>query len=130
MPGVEEKSVNVEVKDSMLFVNGDISLGVEHEALSILYQERENVKRYSRFLSLPLEADSDQAAASVRNGLLTIRFPRKKVGRRLPVNQQQQFQQQNMVQNSYGQFQNLQENPRQEAYNQNQNVQHQVRNQQ
>ncbi len=108
MPGIEEKSVNVEVKDNMLFVGGDIIVGVENEALNILYQERENIRSYSRFLSLPPDADSEQAAANVRNGLLTIRFPKKKIGRRLPINQHQTQFQQAAAQNSYNQVPNNQ----------------------
>lgn len=128
MPGVEEKSVHVEVKDNMLYVGGDIILGLEKEALNIIYQERENIRRYSRLVSLPLEADSEQAAADVKNGMLTIRFP-KKIGRRLPVNQhEQQFSQQYKVQNSYNQasgmenVQNLQHDPYNQAQNQTQNM--------
>ena len=114
MPGVEEKSVNVEVKDNMLFVGGDIVVGVENEVFNILYTERENVKTYSRFLTLPLDVDTEHAGANVKNGLLTIRFPKKKIGRRLPINQQQpQHFQQQTTQN----FQPIQTGYPQDPYN-------------
>jgi HSP20 family molecular chaperone IbpA len=127
MPGIEEKSVHVEVKDGMLYVGGDIVLGLEKETLNIVYQERENIRRYNRFVSLPSEANTGQATANVKNGMLTIRFP-KKIGRRLPVNHhQQQFSQQYTVQKSYNQVpdmqnvQSPQHDPYKQAHNQAQN---------
>ncbi len=118
MPGIEEQSVHVEVRDGMLSVGGEIVLGLEKETLNIVYQERENIRRYNRFVSLPLEANSEQAAANVKNGLLTIRFP-KKIGRRLPVNNQPQQQQQHQQQQQQQQQQFAEQLAVQNSYNQN-----------
>lgn len=119
MPGIEEKSVHAEVKDGMLYVGGDIVPGQERETHNIVYQERENVGRYNRYVTLPLEANSGQATAEVKNGMLTIRFP-KKIGRRLPVSRQQQPSQQYAVPNSYNQAPDMQntQSPPHDPYNQ------------
>lgn len=119
MPGVEEQSVNVEVKDGMLYVGGDAVSGVENESYNILYQERESIRKYRRVVSLPLEADSEQAAAIVKNGMLTVRFPRKKGGRRLPINQPQQYSAQNSYNNQTLNMQNVQNLQTQNVHPQN-----------
>ncbi len=93
MPGVEHNTVNVEIKENFLSVEGNINmeaLELQNEEYRYLYRERDNRSSYSRLLSVPPEVDHEQAAASVKNGLLMVRFPRKTTGRRLSVNPQQQ----------------------------------------
>jgi HSP20 family protein len=98
VPGVELNTVNVEIGNGTLQIDARVEMGLETEELNYLYRERPFYKRYSRMLSVPLEVDRENAAASVKNGLLMVRFPKKAKGRRLQVNQAQPQQQQSQQQ--------------------------------
>ncbi|PKM79148.1 MAG: hypothetical protein CVU88_07285 [Firmicutes bacterium HGW-Firmicutes-13] len=93
IPGADQNAVNVEIRQSSLFVEGQTELGIENEGVKFLYRERRSGIRYSRLLSVPQEVDQEQAAASIRNGLLMVRFPKRTTGRRLNVNQPQHINQ-------------------------------------
>jgi len=94
VPGAELNAVNVEIGNGTLQIDARVEVGLETEELYYLYRERPFNKRYTRILPIPPEVDTENAAASVKNGLLMIRFPKKVTGRRLQVNQQQPRQQQ------------------------------------
>ena len=98
IPGVDYSAVNVEVQDNKLYVEGQentgTGTGIGTDDINYLYRERQPGIKYSRLLSIPLDVDSEEASANVRNGILTVRFPKKATGRRINVNQQQQHQQQ------------------------------------
>ncbi|MDN5347960.1 MAG: hypothetical protein PWP65_1524 [Clostridia bacterium] len=83
VPGVPPGEVGVEVRHQVLYVHGPLP-DFTSQGYHYLYQERPRGS-FSRSLSLPPEADGDRAAASFRNGLLEVRFPRKESGRRLNV---------------------------------------------
>ncbi len=96
IPGVDYSAVNVEIRDNTLYVEGQENIGIGTDDFNYLYRERQPGIKYSRLLTIPQDVDSEQASASARNGILTVRFPKKATGRRINVNQkhqQQQYQQ-------------------------------------
>ena len=101
IPGVEQNTVNVEISNGTLQVNGQIETGLETSELNYLYQERPVNQKYSRLLFIPPQVDSEKAQANIKNGILMVRFPKKMTGRRLQVNpleetaQQEQLRPQN-----------------------------------
>jgi HSP20 family protein len=72
LPGVDPKDVKVECEADVLTISGE----------SRAEEEREggHLERYSSFyrqIPLPEGVEAEQAQASYRNGMLTIRFPRR-----------------------------------------------------
>lgn len=92
VPGVDSGRLNVEVRDSNLFIEGQADMEVKTDGLNYLYRERNPAVKYSRLISIPQDVNSDQASANVKNGLLIVRFPRISNSRKLNVNQQPQAQ--------------------------------------
>jgi len=92
VPGADLNSVDVQIVNGSLKVEARAETGLQAQELNYLYRERPFTKRYARVLIIPLEADQEKAFANVKNGLLTVHFPKKNVGRRVQLNQQQQGQ--------------------------------------
>ncbi|MBS4022913.1 MAG: Hsp20/alpha crystallin family protein [Dethiobacter sp.] len=90
VPGIEINSVNVEIGNGTLQVDGQLETGLPQGNLNYLYQERSPSKKYGRLLSIPPEVDHENVKANVKNGLLMVHFPKKNTGKRLPVNPQEQ----------------------------------------
>jgi HSP20 family protein len=91
MPGIEGPNVSVVLEDDVLTISGE-------------QQEEQEGKdaRVSRYVSfyrqipLPDDIDTEQAEASYRDGVLTVRFPKTRArgsAREIPVTTQQSGQQ-------------------------------------
>jgi HSP20 family protein len=79
LPGVEREDVDVEVAGRRVRVAGE-RRGNDHNGVV-----RRRARQSGRFLlevALPGDVDPDGAAATLRDGLLTIRVPKAEVGRR------------------------------------------------
>jgi len=70
VPGLSDKDLNVSLEDGVLTVSGERK-GLVPEGYTAHRRERSNV-RFSRSLALPLKVDPEKAAASVKDGVLTI----------------------------------------------------------
>jgi len=77
MPGVDEKSIKIEVKDGMLSISAASTREKREKGENYLRQER-YVGSYMRMLSLPKDADADHLKSEYKNGVLTITIPKKK----------------------------------------------------
>jgi HSP20 family molecular chaperone IbpA len=87
MPGVEPGSVEVELHDNTLRLEGQVSLK-DYEGLTPLYTEY-NVGNYQRRFTLTnaQHFDPDQISARLVNGVLEVKLPKTERAkpRRIPV---------------------------------------------
>lgn len=92
MPGIEGSNVSVVVDEDVLTISGEQR---QEEG-----REDAGVERYVSFyrqIALPDGIDTEQAEASYRDGVLTVRFPKTRArgsAREIPVKTQQSGQQQ------------------------------------
>ena len=88
LPGVEEKDVEVLLSDNVLTLKGEKKEEKEEKEKDYYHMER-SYGSFSRVISLPEGVDPEKAEASYKNGVLTIRLPRKKEaaekGRKIPI---------------------------------------------
>lgn len=80
VPGVEEDDIQLELAHNMLTIKGEKSRKSEKKTKDVFRIER-SYGAFQRILSLPNDADSDNIDASFKNGVLTIRLPRKAASR-------------------------------------------------
>jgi len=74
MPGVDENSLEVRVADSVLFLEGRVTLQ-EYDSLSPVYTEY-NIGNYARRFTLSNEIDLDRIKARMTNGVLELELPK------------------------------------------------------
>lgn len=75
LPGIDKDKINLEVTPEQLSLSAEMS--EEKEEKQATYHRRERVWGcYQRTISLPAEVVSDQAKATYRDGLLTVRLPK------------------------------------------------------
>lgn len=86
MPGVDEKSVNINLADGVLTIEGQVSLG-DYENLAPVYTEY-NVGNYCRRFTVSRDVDTENIKARMRNGVLELELPKspKAKPRRIAVN--------------------------------------------
>ncbi|WP_213290465.1 Hsp20/alpha crystallin family protein [Bradyrhizobium sp. sGM-13] len=72
LPGLEEKDVNVELRDGMLTISGEKKSETEDK------ERRFSERYYGRFeRSVPVDdVDQDNVGASFKNGVLTVTLPK------------------------------------------------------
>ena len=80
LPGIERKDVKVDIKDGVLTISGERKYEKEVEEENIHRMERV-YGRFSRSFSLPNNVDVDKVEAKLKNGVLTIRLPKKETAR-------------------------------------------------
>jgi HSP20 family molecular chaperone IbpA len=74
MPGVDEGSLEVQVDDGVLSIEGRVALQ-EYDNLNPVYTEY-NVGNYSRRFSLSNEIDTEHIKARMTQGVLTLELPK------------------------------------------------------
>ncbi len=74
MPGVDEKSVDVELEKNILTITGRVNID-ETKDKSIVYSEYE-VGDYERTFTLSGEIDREKIYATVKNGVLRLELPK------------------------------------------------------
>ncbi len=79
MPGVDESSIDVHLRDHVLSIQGTVS-PVEYEKLSPVYTEY-RVGNYFRRFTLPNSIDHEQIRANVRDGVLELELPKAEKAR-------------------------------------------------
>jgi HSP20 family molecular chaperone IbpA len=75
MPGVSLERLTIEVDKDMLMVEGDASIDMP-EGMEALYADVRST-RYRRSFSLSGELESSQIDASLRDGVLSVRIPKR-----------------------------------------------------
>ena len=88
LPGIEPDNVKLECEDNVLTIRGESRAQQEREG-----ERSERYASFFRRMSLPDGVDADQAQASYRNGVLSIRFPhraQRRTAREIPIGQAQE----------------------------------------
>jgi HSP20 family molecular chaperone IbpA len=85
MPGVDESSVEVNLREGVLSIEGRVSLK-EYDGLRPAYTEY-NVGNFSRRMSVSDHIDAERIAARMSNGVLELQLPKSErvKPRRIPV---------------------------------------------
>jgi HSP20 family protein len=76
IPGVQKNDVQVELQEGMLVVHGEKKSEREEKKDRSRYVER-SYGSFSRAFDLPADADADRLEASFKDGVLTVKVPRK-----------------------------------------------------
>ena len=76
LPGLEKKDIQLEVKDGLLTLHGEKRHESESKEGNLLRRERSYGSFY-RALSLPEAADATKVEATVKNGVLEVRIPKR-----------------------------------------------------
>jgi len=74
MPGVDEKTVDIELEKNLLTITGRVENGRIAEA-TMMYSEYE-IGDYERVFTLSEEIDRDKIVATVKNGVLRLELPK------------------------------------------------------
>lgn len=74
MPGVDEQSIEVNVNEGVLSIEGQVSVK-EYENLAPVYTEY-NVGNYSRRFTLANTIDTERISARMKNGVLELELPK------------------------------------------------------
>lgn len=76
LPGVSEKDINVELHDNMLTVTGEKRFAREETGKSYYFSER-TYGAFQRSFRIPEDVEPDQVTAGFRDGVLTIKVPKR-----------------------------------------------------
>jgi HSP20 family protein len=76
LPGVEEGDIEITVHDGVISVSGKKTSEREETGETYFFSERA-YGSFSRSFRLPPDADAEAVAAGLKDGLLTIRVPKK-----------------------------------------------------
>lgn len=90
MPGIDPSNVSVRVENDVVTISGEQHAQEQREG-----GQAERYVRFYREIALPDGVDTEQAQASHRHGVLTIRFPRSQARgnmREIPVTTEQRGQ--------------------------------------
>jgi len=76
VPGVRKEDIKVDVKDGVLTISGERKYEREEKEENVHRIERA-YGRFSRSFALPTNVDVERVQAKLRDGVLTIRLPKK-----------------------------------------------------
>jgi HSP20 family molecular chaperone IbpA len=76
LPGVGAKELKVEVFNDTLLIEGDLSIDIPSD-MEPSYADVRNA-RYRRSFALSSELDSDAIDAQIKDGVLTVKLPKRK----------------------------------------------------
>jgi HSP20 family protein len=74
--GVSRGDIDISITNDMVTIRGERKKGPEIKAANYFYEEV-FWGPFSRSVILPEEVDEDGAVASIKNGILTIKLPKK-----------------------------------------------------
>ncbi|MBF0275162.1 MAG: Hsp20/alpha crystallin family protein [Nitrospinae bacterium] len=75
LPGVNDKDIDIEIKDNFLVLKGEKKEEKEEEKDNSYYKECSYGSFY-RTIPLSMEVDEDKVDASFKNGVLTVTLPK------------------------------------------------------
>ena len=73
LPGAQQDDIDIEVQGRELTVSGEIK---EKERAGILRRRTRKVGEFNYSVTLPMEIDSENVSADLKDGVLTIRVPK------------------------------------------------------
>ena len=76
LPGIDKKDVNLEVKDGVMIISGERRYEKEVEEEHVHRIER-SYGSFTRSFSLPSNVDTDKVQAEMKDGILTVRLPKR-----------------------------------------------------
>ena len=82
--GVQVEDIDISINNDMLTIRGERQQETEDKLQDYYYQEC-YWGGFSRSIILPVEVDSDKVAASLKNGVLTIRLPKVRKTKNISV---------------------------------------------
>jgi len=74
--GVSRNDIDISITDDMVTIRGERKKDPQTKVANYFYEEV-FYGPFSRSVILPEEVDSDEATASIKNGVLTIKLPKK-----------------------------------------------------
>ncbi|RMH62894.1 MAG: Hsp20/alpha crystallin family protein [Zetaproteobacteria bacterium] len=80
LPGIDKKDVRIELHEGRLTISGERKYEKEVNEENVYRIERA-YGRFSRSFSLPRDIDTDAAEATMNNGVLEIRLPKKETAK-------------------------------------------------
>jgi HSP20 family molecular chaperone IbpA len=85
MPGVDEESIQINLADGVLSIEGHVSLK-DYENLAPVYTEY-NIGNYARRFTLSSDIDAERIKARMTNGVLELELPKAERAkpRRIPI---------------------------------------------
>ena len=75
MPGVSKDRLDIRVNSDSLSISGDISIPLPEDMDALYADVRAN--RYQQSFSLSRELDTDNIDANLKDGILTLRIPKR-----------------------------------------------------
>ena len=78
LPGVEQKAINVKVKDNILSIEAKTEKSKEDKKDNKIIKQERFVGSFYRAMSLPSDANADKMSTDYKNGVLSITIPKKK----------------------------------------------------
>jgi len=81
LPGMEKENIHVNATEETLEVSAEAKRAEEVKEAGYGRRERGH-RRFSRRFSLPAKVNPEGAKSTYRNGVLTVRLPKKEVERR------------------------------------------------
>ena len=75
LPGIDEKNIDVTIRDSMLTIQGE-KKQEEEEKEKGFYRKESSYGTFCRVVDLPAEVDENKAEAEFKKGVLRIKLPK------------------------------------------------------
>jgi len=82
VPGVKKDDVNIELISNELMVTGEIK---EREREGILRKRTRRIGRFEYRVRLPEQVDADNVEASLKDGVLSVRVPKREQAERRTI---------------------------------------------
>ena len=79
LPGVQKDDVNIELVSNELMITGEIK---EREREGILRKRTRRIGRFEYRVRLPEQVDGDNIEASLKDGVLSVRVPKREQAER------------------------------------------------
>lgn len=79
LPGVQKDDVNIELVANELMITGEIK---EREREGILRKRTRRIGRFEYRVRLPEQVDADNVEASLKDGVLSVRVPKREQAER------------------------------------------------
>jgi HSP20 family protein len=76
MPGIPKENVNIKLTEDSIEINAEAKTEVEEKAKDYYHRER-SYRTFYRTLPLPTEVVADKAEASLTDGILEIKLPKR-----------------------------------------------------
>lgn len=81
MPGVKPEDIDVSVTGDTLTLRGEVREEKEAKGERDYHVRERRYRRFARSLTLPSTVDSENAEATMSNGILTLRIPKAEAAR-------------------------------------------------